>query len=801
MPRRAGEAQLVVHLPSKQDVAGSNPVARSNSLPYHPRVSETAPESRLRERNGVALDLVGAVGLVALLAGLVVLSTSKELGFDPGRALDGILSQLAVTLPAALLVLGASALELAAGLVIARAARNRPFDSVAEALIASMVAAVLKDTLLLGTLAAVGAFRQPVLIGIDVGIVVAALWLPAISRRIRPLTAFAHWRDAVASIGSRPVAALVAIIWAGPVVLQLASPVVPFVDVLPNYVGPVEHLRTFGWFSPLTETQSPIIGPSRTVLGYDALLGSVAAMTNLSGGLAIAGFILPQTILVAAGVQRLATALRRADAPIGPWALLAFGLSQSFARLADARGTVVVVPLLCLGLAVAAEMLRDDAGTEDEARPLDPWRIGRGAVIGLALGSATLVHPVIGSFGIVTVVVAALIRPGQLAGTALVASLTAGLIALPQLAAMVGASLPTLTVGIGLPLAIAIGIGAGRLVVARDDLRSGLGRLAEVGRWVVLIVAIAAVAAALALGYLNPAVVPDAVGSGATLILESSGILLVMLVIGIATGSRGARSPLVIAGLGVGAGALVVIGLLPDNLGFLGDALRFEVPKTVHYWLSTIAALGAAAAIAHLWVTDRLPWLARVAAVGLFVVIAALPLRFGNSGDDASCRTDCAAINAYHLGEHRWSETFAIDLHYAASGFWIGFPNSRTVVDAPRQEILDAVRVEIDAGRLAHDTPVLHVASSFQQWVATPLGVFDGVDETFVSLDPEVSHQTVGGRLYGLDELPGFLSSGAYGFVVLEPANLPAGTRDAIVGTGYAPIFGNTQGEVFALRR
>jgi hypothetical protein len=28
---RAGEAQLVVHLPSKQDVAGSNPVARSNS--------------------------------------------------------------------------------------------------------------------------------------------------------------------------------------------------------------------------------------------------------------------------------------------------------------------------------------------------------------------------------------------------------------------------------------------------------------------------------------------------------------------------------------------------------------------------------------------------------------------------------------------------------------------------------------------------------------------------------------------------------------------------------------------------
>ena len=78
-------------------------------------------------------------------------------------------------------------------------------------------------------------------------------------------------------------------------------------------------------------------------------------MTNLSGALAIAGFILPQTILVGAGVYRLATALGSGDPGAGPWALLAFALSQPFARLADARGTVVVAPLVCLGLALAAE--------------------------------------------------------------------------------------------------------------------------------------------------------------------------------------------------------------------------------------------------------------------------------------------------------------------------------------------------------------------------------------------------------------------------------------------------------------
>ena len=667
----------------------------------------------------IALDLVGVVGLSAFLLGLVMLQASEALGFDPGKALDGVLGQLSVTLPAALLILAATALELGTGLVLARAARRRPFDSLAEALVASMVVAVLKDTLLIGLLGGFGLFRAPVLIGIDMVVVLAALGLPQLSRQVRPLTAFPGWRAAVESVGSWPIAALVAIVWAGPVVLQLASPVVPFVDVLPNYVGPVEHLRTFGWFSPLTATQSPIIGPSRTVLGYDGLLGALATMTNLSGGLAIAGFILPQTLLVAAGVHRLAGALRsRADAPIGPWALLAFALSQSFARLSDARGTVVVVPLVCLGLALAAETLRrpaDDAATRDVAVANDadsagPWRIGRGAVIGLALGSATLVHPVIGFFAIVTVGIAGLARPKELAPAAFVAAVTSGLIALPQLATMVGVSLPTIALGAALPVAVVLGIAIGRAVEGSAPIRDGIVRLAEVARIVAVLAALAGVAIAFAVSFFKVDRVPGALGTAANLALESSGLLLIALVVGAVLGSRAARSPIVAVGLAIGVVAVILTQVLPSDLGFLGDALRFEVPKTVYYWLGTIAAVGAAAALAHVWATDRVPWLVRAAAIGAFVAVSALPLRFGDSGDDARCTTECSAINAAHLGEHRFSETFAIDLHYAASGYWRGFPDSRTIVDEPRQEILDAVRSEIDAGRISHETPVLHLA-------------------------------------------------------------------------------------------
>ena len=767
-----------------------------------PRTIRAMSEGRFRGREAIALDLVGVAGLAAFLIGLTWLQASDKLGFDLDQALDGVLRQLSVTLPAALLVLGASVLEIATGLVLARAARRTPFDSIAEAVLASMVAAVLKDTLLLGTLGAFGLFRAPILIAIDVAVIAAAFVIPLISRRSWQLVAFGGWRDAIAAVGSWPLAALVAIVWAGPVILQLASPVVPFIDVLPNYVGPVEHLRTFGWFSPLTATQSPIFGPSRTVLGYDGLLGAIATMTGLSGGAAIAGFILPETVLVAAGVHRLASAIRRSDPSVGPWALLAFALSQPFARLADARGTVVVGPLVCLGLAVAAEALRGEAAPGDSAgRPAgaDPWRIGRGVVIGLAIGAAALVHPVIGFFAIVTVGVVAVLRPTELAPAAAVAGVTAGLVAVPQLATTIGVSLPTLALGAGLPIAIAIGVGVGRTVARSSALQERLTRFARsLGPAILLAIGIA-IAGAFAIGRLVLDRLPVAAGTAGLLALESSGLLLIVIVIGSFLGSRGARWALVVVGLVVGSAAVVLTQALPDDLGLLGSALRYEVPKTVHYWLSSIAAAGAASALAFVWTRAPQPWLARAGLVAAFVVVAALPLRFGNSGDDSNCRKDCASINAYHLGEHRWSETFAIDLHFAAIGFWQGFPDSRFVVDAPRHEILDAVRAEIDAGRLAHNTPVLHLAKSFQQWVSTPLGVLDGVTETFVSLDPEVSQHTAGGRLYGLDALPRFLASGDYLYVVLEPVGLPDGIRDQVLAAGYEPIFANGQGEVFRL--
>ena len=96
---------------------------------------------------------------------------------------------------------------------------------------------------------------------------------------------------------------------------------------------------------------------------------------------------------------------------------------------------------------------------------------------------------------------------------------------------------------------------------------------------------------------------------------------------------------------------------------------------------------------------------------------------------------------------------------------------------------------------------MLHIAASFQQWVSVPIGVFTGAIETSISLQPEVSIHTDGGRLYGFERLDAELAAG-YGYVVLEPPKLPSDVVDSsktqILAAGYHPIWSNSQAIIYA---
>jgi hypothetical protein len=696
----------------------------------------------------IALDLIGLFGLELIAIGLWLL-ISGPMGFRPDGVVAGIASQLPTTLPAAVLVLGASALNLAAGAVLARLARRAAFPSLAETILAAFVGAVLFDIALLYGLGGLALFRWPVVLA-------AHLVILAVGWRVRPLLAFPL------AVRLGPVSifwAFIVVAWSGAFVLQLGSPVVPFLDVLPNHVASVEHLRVFGSWTELTTTASPIYGPSRTFLGYTALLGTIATLSGLPAALAVSAFILPGTLLIAVGIHRLATVL--GGPTTGRWALLTFTLTASFARLADDRATVLVLPLVAWVLATVAERLRDDAKTMAD-------RTGDGLLLGAGLGAAILVHPVVGALTVATVGIVVLVRPGRVGAIGIPGMAVGAIIGLPQLATMVGLALPSVLGLATLPLAAVGGFALERVGPLRVALVL-LGRIAAVG----------AIGVGLVIALSNAVQAVESLGA----IVLSLPVLATLTVIGLLFAARAVAAPVALAALALGAIIAVVVDRIPGQ-SLLVQAIQYELPKTLQYWIPVFLALTAALALDALWNLTRVALAVRAALVAAAVLVVVLPLR-------------PAPIDLLYLGEHRLSETLAIELRYADRGYWIGYPDTRTIVRPDQQALLDALRAEIAAGRLGPATPVLHIAVSFQQWASTPLGVFAGVTETMLSPDATTNIHTVGGRLRPLGDLDKALAGGRYRYVVLEPANLAGGERDRIVAAGYRSIFANARGEVF----
>jgi hypothetical protein len=122
------------------------------------------------ERADRALDLIALGAIAAIGVGLAWLAPTDLLGFDRAAAITGVIGQLPITLPAAILVLAAMAANVAAGAVLVAIARREPFASLAEAALAGLAGAIALDAVLLFVLGGPGWFRAPVLIAVHVAI-------------------------------------------------------------------------------------------------------------------------------------------------------------------------------------------------------------------------------------------------------------------------------------------------------------------------------------------------------------------------------------------------------------------------------------------------------------------------------------------------------------------------------------------------------------------------------------------------------------------------------------------------------
>ncbi len=762
-----------------------------------------------RSRDVRQLSLVLLGGFVLLFAGLDVVRVSPYWGFTYDGALSGVLSQLTATGPAAVLVAAATAANILAGAVVLRLTGAPAFRSLTDLALAGFATAVILDASALFVLGSLGLFGWPELILLHVAVAVA--WLA--SGKSRPLLA-----GPVRAHLSRPAAwwPLVLVIWAGPLIVQLASPAVPFLDVLPNHVAPVEHVRIFGSFATLTTSPSPIYGPSRLMLGYVALLSQLTTITNLDAVLAEAAFGLPLTVLIALAVRRLTARLFGESA--GFWVLLTFPLSFMFMRIPDARDTVVVFPLAAWTLIRIAEELRrplearphparpPNAGPQP-ARPPNagphPARLDLG--LAFAIGGAFLVHPLMGLVAFTAAAGALVLHPARLARKLIPAMSAGAVLAIPQALTVAGIGAPAWVGLVCVGSGLAVGFALAPVVSWVADRVPAAPRMPA--HWRAALVAVTIlVLLQIARSHIDP---PD---DPASEIPNDFLRILDLCLLGalLSVFSLGRGWVLLGCGIAAGVGAWAASGLVGFN-GLTEQAIHYEVPKTMEYWIPAMLAIGAAGALAAV-VRKRRLGLLRPVAIGAYLIVSVFPITSPLAIGPvviSDRRVVAPLVSNFQIGEHRGAESLGLALLEAEVGYWDPrssskpYPDSRLIIDAPRREVVDELRAEEAAGRLGPSTKVLNIASSFQQWVAVPVGVFTGAMETSISLQPEVSIHTDGGRLLGFGDLERELAAD-YGYVVLEPAGLPpdvaANIRTDFVAYGYHPIWSNSQATIYAHR-
>ena len=749
-----------------------------------------------------SLSAVLLFGMLMLLAGLEVVRTTPELDFTYDGAIEGILSQLAITGPAAVLVALATTANVLAGAAALRLAGAPAFRSPTDMVLAGFTTAVILDTGTLFLLGSAGLFGWPELVLLHAAVAIG--WLarresrgPLLARPVRVRL-------------SRPAAwwPLVLAIWAGPLIVQLASPALPFMDVLPNHVAPVEHVRVFGSFATLATSPSPIYGPSRLMLGYVALLGQLTTITNLDAVLAEAAFALPLTILMALAIRRLTARLFGSSAAF--WVLLTFPLTFTFMRIPDVRGTVVVFPVAAWALIrIAEELLPRSDGRpshpgRERPKSVDATARGRPDLsLAFALGGAFLLHPLVGLVTFAAAAGALVLYPDRL-GRTLTPALGAGaVIAIPQALTMGGIGAPAWVGFVCVCLGAGAAFGLAAAVSAIADRLPPLPTVAV--RWQALLL-VTAIALFLQIARAHIPVPDDPASEVPNDFLRILDLCILGAVLSVFRLGRGWI--LLGCGIAAGVGAWAASGLVGYE-GLTELAIHYEVPKSMEYWIPVMLAIGAAGALAAVL---RQRWLGvlRPAAVAAFVAVVTYPITDPIALGPlviSDSRVVAPLTSNVQIGEHRGAESVGLALHEAEYGYWVPsnsaqlYPDARRIIDAPRQAVVDALRAEELAGRLGPSTTVLNIASSFQQWVSVPVGVFTGAIETSISLEPEVSIHTEGGRLLGFEDLDSELASG-FGYVVLEPDGLPLDVLSAaqtqIAAAGYRQIWVNSQAAIYA---
>jgi hypothetical protein len=541
----------------------------------------------------------------------------------------------------------------------------------------------------------------------------------------------------------------------GPLLLlQLASPVSPFMDVLP-YVASTEKIVTFHFYDPLANDAAGLWPPSRQVPGCDGILSLIALVVGASGRVATTSLIVPVAALNLLSVYLLGRHVR--DGLTGGMACLFLLQTFLWRRSADVRSTALAFPLVALGIAFLLGQRRSGI---------------RAAIGGLALGLSVAVNPLIGAFGMQVASLGTIVewldfRRGFVVR---VMALFGGvLFALP--AVLIGLTIRSPLWALVLPALVGCAL---LLWLVRNDDRVFRRARDRPLPWARLGCLVGAVALAL---YFHASrevefLPDDWSGYPVLSLLALCGMAALFAVVW----RRPDRCP---------AAAVPALALMVGMADFLFiSPWRFQgsleikalasasTPKIVLYWAPYWMALLAGAFLAR---AARRTALVPVLLVAMVLVI--YPVRHVPEPLD------------YDGAELSVVGTWGFHLTNAARGYWAGRGDRRWVLDDNYQAIADILTQEIPKGTIDYYTHVMVISPSESVELALATGI--SADVVSPAFDPN-GYWNLGSRMRRLDAVDeAFAQSPPY--VVIEqfqPSRFPQlAAYDLVLERSYVRLY------------
>jgi hypothetical protein len=511
--------------------------------------------------------------------------------------------------------------------------------------------------------------------------------------------------------------------------LQLTNMVPPWMDILEVYVAPVQRILSFGQYIPHDALPFALYNSSRSVPLFTAFYGFIASLTGMEASQAIVASSIYILFFSLLAVYHTGNVL--GESPCGGIAVWLFSLSINFLSLSHGRSGVLVMLFFIPAIAFFYRILLSETPND---------KLLFAVLTGLALGGASLAHPLIGIYSLILVCFVSVIimlwtspRFGYwLLYILIIAGFTSACLVFQTRELVHFSWLQAFLIWIALGVLSGFGLYCAGLWIKKHPEPEVLPRYTKKS-WLPPVAIILAVFIATVFSwryhwmnetpmYFMFIRLPFFIGMGFVAAVRviylywknKAGPLLDLKI--------GTSLLFMAGGFLLMAVPLYILPLFPIE-DSVGASLCQELPsKGLNYWLNPLLVV-----FAPLCISGFQKKVLKDAFILLLLYLMVMPLfsllpKFNFTDEARLC----------------WPTVTQWQLQVAANGYFGGYGDDRKLMSADDHKLVDYLRGLINTGKLKISDTIYHIAEEQHPWSASPFPTFTGVRQSLllVKRDP-----------------------------------------------------------------